>query len=156
MVASGETRVEYVPAVGRRARLGNWQDQKISTYRKIREAIEQGRWDDAAELGNYFVDEAKVCFAIYRQWIPDLKGFLTENGVLPAEIERANAEIVSKLDLPDGRPGGGRASGRCAGTGARARRRAWSRPTTGLWGRKSTRGPTTRRVCATTAPTASA
>src|SRR5258707_2043896 len=104
MVASGETSLEYVPAVGRRARLGNWQDQKISTYRKIREAIEQGRWDDAAELGNYFVDEAKVCFAIYRQWIRDLKGFLAENDVPPAEIERANADIVSKLDLPDGRP----------------------------------------------------
>ena len=61
MAATGETtRIEYLPALGRRTRLGTWEDQKISTYRKIREAIGRSRWDDAAELGNYFVDEAKV------------------------------------------------------------------------------------------------
>ena len=103
MTISGETRLEYSPAVGRRVRLGSWEDQKISTYRKIREALEESRWDDAAELCNYFVDEASVCFAIYRQWIPDLNGFLAENGVPRDEIDAANAEIVAKLDLPDGR-----------------------------------------------------
>ena len=103
MATMGETRIEYFPALGRRTRLGSWEDQKISTYRKIREAIEERRWDDAAELGNYFVDEAKVCFAIYRQWIPDLNAFLAENGVSQADLDAVNAEIVSKLDLPDGR-----------------------------------------------------
>jgi hypothetical protein len=103
MATSDETRIEYVPALGRRARLGSWEDQKISTYRKIREAIEARSWDDAAELGNYFVDEAKVCFAIYRQWIPDLNGFLAENGVSSDDLAAVNAEIVAKLTLPDGR-----------------------------------------------------
>jgi hypothetical protein len=104
MTATRETRIEYLPALGRRTRLGSWEDQKISTYRKVREALAQERWDDAAELGNYFVDEAKVCFAIYRQWIPDLRAFLVENGVSPEEVEAANRAIVAKLDLPDGRP----------------------------------------------------
>jgi hypothetical protein len=104
MAATRETRIEYLPALGRRTRLGSWEDQKISTYRKIREALEDERWDDAAELGNYFVDEAKVCFAIYRQWIPDLRAFLVENGVAPDDVEAANQAIVDKLDLPDGRP----------------------------------------------------
>jgi hypothetical protein len=104
MTANVETRIEYLPALGRRTRLGSWEDQKISTYRKIREAIGEGRWDDAAELGNYFVDEARVCFAIYRQWIPDLRAFLVENGVAPEDVEAANRAIVAKLDLPDGRP----------------------------------------------------
>ena len=104
MQATSETRIEYSPALGRRVRLGSWEDQKVSTYRKIREAIEQERWDDAAELANYFVDEARVCFAIYRQWIPDLNGFLSENGVPRDELDAANKEIVAKLDLPDGRP----------------------------------------------------
>jgi hypothetical protein len=99
-----ETRIEYSPIVGRRIRLGNWEDQKISTYRKIREALEDGRWDDAAELGNYFVDEARVCFAIYRTWIPDLSAFLRENGVSREDVDAANAEITSKLALPDGAP----------------------------------------------------
>ncbi len=104
MQTTGETRIEYFPALGRRVRLGSWEDQKISTYRKIREALEEGRWDDAAELANYFVDEARVCFAIYRQWIPDLNGFLAERGVAKGELDAVNREIVAKLDLPDGRP----------------------------------------------------
>jgi hypothetical protein len=104
METIGETGLEYLPALGRRVRLGSWEDQKISTFRKIRQAIEEGRWDDAAELGNYFVDEAKVCFAIYRQWIPDLNAFLAENGVPKEDLDAVNAEIVAKLDLPDGHP----------------------------------------------------
>jgi hypothetical protein len=104
MATTAETRIEYFPALGRRVRLGSWEDQKISTYRKIREAIAESRWDDAAELCNYFVEEAKVCFAIYRQWIPDLNGFLAENGVSKEDLDQVNAEIVTKLDLPDGRP----------------------------------------------------
>ncbi|HEV3404474.1 MAG TPA: hypothetical protein VG073_09295 [Gaiellaceae bacterium] len=104
MTTIGDTRLEYFPALGRRVRLGSWEDQKISTYRKISEAVEQGRWDDAAELCNYFVDEAKVCFAIYRQWIPDLSAFLAENGVSRQELQTVHAEIVAKLDLPGGRP----------------------------------------------------
>jgi hypothetical protein len=104
MTTIGDTRLEYFPALGRRVRLGSWEDQKISTYRKIREAVEQGRFDDAAELCNYFVDEAKVCFAIYRQWIPDLSAFLAENGVSREELQTVHSEIVAKLDLPGGRP----------------------------------------------------
>ena len=104
MTTIGDTRLEYFPALGRRVRLGSWEDQKISTYRKIREAVEQGRFDDAAELCNYFVDEAKVCFAIYRQWIPDLSAFLAENGVSREELQTVHSEIVAKLALPGGRP----------------------------------------------------
>jgi hypothetical protein len=104
MTTIGDTRLEYFPALGRRVRLGSWEDQKVSTYRKIREAVEQRRWDEAAELCNYFVDEAKVCFAIYRQWIPDLSAFLAENGVSREELQTVHAEIVAKLDLPGGRP----------------------------------------------------
>ena len=99
-----ETRVAFSDALGRRVRLGRWADQKISTYRKIQEAIAERRWEDAARLANYFVDEANVCFSIYRQWIPDLRAFLRENGVDRADVERADAEILAKLALPDGGP----------------------------------------------------
>lgn len=97
-----ETRIAFSEALGRRVRLGSWEDQKISTYRKIREAIGDGRWDEAASLANYFVDEANVCFSLYRQWIGDLNGFLAENGVPREELDRVNADIVAKLALPDG------------------------------------------------------
>ncbi len=99
-----ETRTAFSDALGRRVRMGSWEDQKISTYRKIHEAIGEGRFDEAAHLANYFVDEASVCFGIYRQWIPDLNAFLAANGVPQEEIDAANAAIVAKLDLPDGTP----------------------------------------------------
>jgi hypothetical protein len=82
--------------------MGSWEDQKISTYRKIKEAIAGGRWGEAARLANYFVDEANVCFSLYRQWIGDLNAFLKENGVSQEELEGLNADIVEKLTLPDG------------------------------------------------------
>src|SRR5262245_40973663 len=61
-----ETRIEFTELLGRRVRMGAWEDQKVSTYRRILEALDEGRWDDAAKLESYFVDEAQVCFAIYR------------------------------------------------------------------------------------------
>ena len=71
------TEISFSETLGRRVRLGPWEDQKISTYRKIREAINNANWDQAAELADYFTDEANVCFTLYRQWINDLQGFLT-------------------------------------------------------------------------------
>jgi hypothetical protein len=99
-----ETKVAFSEALGRRIRLGSWEDQKISTYRKIQEALAAHRWDQAARLANYFVDEANVCFTLYRQWISDLQAYLADNGVSADELERLNAELVAKLALPDGSP----------------------------------------------------
>jgi hypothetical protein len=99
-----ETTIVFNDALGRRTRMGSWADQKISTYRKIHEAIDAGDWDFAAELANYFVEEASVCYGIYRQWIPDLNAFLAENGVSKEEIAEANERIVATLSLPDGSP----------------------------------------------------
>jgi hypothetical protein len=100
---SSSVPIEFVSAIGRRARVDSWENQKISTYRRIREAIDREDWDAAAQLMNYFIDEAKVCFSIYRQWIPDLNAFLAENGVAQSELDQVNADIVAKLAHPDGR-----------------------------------------------------
>jgi hypothetical protein len=99
-----ETRLAFSDALGRRVRMGSWEDQKISTYRKIHEAIDAGDWSFAAQLANYFVEEASVCYGIYRQWIPDLNAFLAENGVSKADIAEANERIVATLAFPDGAP----------------------------------------------------
>ena len=85
-----ETQISFTDLLGRRVRMGPWEDQKISTYRKILDALEAGRWDEAAKLGSYFVDEAQVCFAIYRQWIADLNGYLSDKGVDAAVIKARN------------------------------------------------------------------
>jgi hypothetical protein len=98
------TQIAFSEIVGRRLRMGAWEDQKVSTYRKIREAVDAQAWDEAAALAHYFVDEAQTCFAIYRQWLGDLTEFLLDNGVDAEELARADAEIVAKLALPDGGP----------------------------------------------------
>lgn len=104
MTAVADTRIEFSEILGRRVRLGSWEDQKISTYRKIKAAVAEGEWDHAAELADYFTDEANVCFSLYRQWINDLNGFLKERGTPPDELADINAQIVSKIALPDGSP----------------------------------------------------
>jgi hypothetical protein len=99
-----DTTLAFSDALGRRVRMGSWEDQRISTYRKIHEAIDAGDWDFAAQLSNYFVEEASVCYGIYRQWIPDLNAFLAENSVSKADIAEANERIVATLAFPDGTP----------------------------------------------------
>jgi hypothetical protein len=94
--------IEYSTMLGRRVRQGVWQDQVISTYRKIQEAVNAASWDDAAALANYFVEEAEVCFALYRQWVPDLQAFLVESGTNADDIPAIDAAIMEKLRLPNG------------------------------------------------------
>jgi hypothetical protein len=98
------TEIAYSDVLGRRVRTGTWEEQQVSTYRRIRDAIGREAWDEAAALAHYFVDEAQTCFAIYRQWIPDLHAFLADQGVPAEELERVDAAILAKLALPDGRP----------------------------------------------------
>jgi hypothetical protein len=99
-----KTQVVFSEMLGRRTRTGDPFEQGISTHRKVEEALAEERWDDAARLTNFLIDEANVCFTLYRQWIADLSGFLAERGVSREDVEAANEEIVGKLDLPDGRP----------------------------------------------------
>ena len=96
--------LKFNELLARRVRTGTWEDQKISTYRKIEEAIRVRRWGDAAVLAGYFVDEAKVCYDLYRQWIQDLNAFLKDNGVSEAELTTTNERLLALLKLPDGRP----------------------------------------------------
>jgi hypothetical protein len=102
MTNEGSTTIEYLPSIGRRVRLGSWDDQRVSTYAKIHDAIDAGDWDFGAELAAYFVDEASVCYGIYRQWVPDLRAFLRENGIDAQELAEIDRAIVAKLDLPEG------------------------------------------------------
>ncbi|MBA2578903.1 MAG: hypothetical protein H0V05_20050 [Euzebyaceae bacterium] len=99
-----ETTIAFLDALGRRVRQGSWDDQRVSTYRKAQEALGEGRWDAAAALGNYMVDEADVCFTLYRQWIADLNGFLKDRGVPAGDLAEVNDRIVGLLALPDGSP----------------------------------------------------
>lgn len=86
----------------RRVRIGSWEDQKISTYRKIHESVARGRWEEGAALASYFVDEAAVCWHLYRQWLADLEGFLRDEGTPGEDLEQIRASLVEVTRLPDG------------------------------------------------------
>jgi hypothetical protein len=86
----------------RRVRLGAWEDQKISTFRKIHEAIDAGRWQEARDLAEYFVDEAAVCWNLYRQWLSDLEGFLRDEGTSEADLDEIRVKLREVTRLPDG------------------------------------------------------
>jgi hypothetical protein len=86
----------------RRVRLGSWQEQKVSTYRMIHDALAGARFDEAAELASYFVDEAAVCWQLYRQWLADLEGFLRDEGVPEAELAALRGRLDELTRMPDG------------------------------------------------------
>ncbi len=86
----------------RRVRLGSWEDQKVSTYRRILESLDDADWDGAAELTAYFVDEAAVCWKLYRQWLSDLEGFLRDEGTSESDLDGIRARLDELTRMPDG------------------------------------------------------
>jgi hypothetical protein len=86
----------------RRVRLGSWQDQKVSTYDRILESLDEEEWTNAAELASYFIDEAAVCWQLYRQWLSDLEGFMRDEGTTAEDLERIRQRLVELTPLPDG------------------------------------------------------
>ena len=95
----------YSPLLGRRIRAdASWDDAAISTYVKAREAIEAGDFPTAAAYVDFFVDEAKVIYDVFRGLIPDAIAFLHGRGITRAELETIDRRILALLPLPDGRP----------------------------------------------------
>jgi hypothetical protein len=94
----------FSSVLGRRVRTGEWQDQKVSTYDKIREALEAKEFERAAAFVDFFTDEADVIYSIFRQLVPDLNEYLLQQGLSRDEIRDINARLLSILTLPDGQP----------------------------------------------------
>ena len=100
----GDGPLSYSDVLGRRVRRGDWDDQKIATLDKIEEAITAGKFSEAAELADFFKDEASVIHSIYRDWIPKLIDFLRDRGIDEAELSQINEQILSVVRTPEGRP----------------------------------------------------
>lgn len=90
--------------LGKRVREGNWAEQAVSTVARIEQSIEAGQWEPAAQLVDYFMEEAKVCFVIYSVWSEGFEEFLAIRGVPPAEIEAEVDRLRSLLAFPGGDP----------------------------------------------------
>ena len=86
----------------RRVRLGSWEDQKVSTYRRILECLEAGDWRNAADLAVYFVDEGSVTWKFCQQWLDDLEGFHRDEGTSEPDLIGIRERLVELTRMPDG------------------------------------------------------
>jgi hypothetical protein len=106
--------LEWSEALGKRVRSGDWGDQAISTITKIQQALEDagdefgpaaGRREQAAQLVDYFMEEAKGLYVAYgRNWTPGFLGWLRSQGVPDDETEAELGRLRALLAYPDGTP----------------------------------------------------
>jgi hypothetical protein len=75
--------------LGKRVRRGDADEQAVSTVTRIEQAIAAGQWEPAAQLVDYFMEEAKVVFVIYTSWSEGFEDFLAGRGVPRDELEAA-------------------------------------------------------------------
>nr|MDQ3553751.1 hypothetical protein [Chloroflexota bacterium] len=71
MTTTPPTHLTWSDEIGKRVRTGDWEDQAASTVTKIQEALRDGgdtfglaagRRETAAQLVDYFMEEAKVVY----------------------------------------------------------------------------------------------
>jgi len=98
------TSIGYSATLGRRVRLGDWQDQRRSTWDKVAEAMDRDDPADAAALAEYTIDEAKIIFDVMGQWQADLRAMLTDKGVDSGEVAAIETRIRELIVEPDGTP----------------------------------------------------
>ena len=98
------TTLTWSETLRKRVRTGDWQDQAISTTKKIHESIEAGEWELAAQLIDYWMEEAKVVYVIYQVWDEGFVAYLRSKGVPDAEIDAEVQRLRTLLAFPDGAP----------------------------------------------------
>ncbi len=94
--------LEWSQEIGKRVRRGEWSDQAISTTRKIREAVSAGQWELVAQLVDYWMEEAKVVYVIYKVWTEGFEAWLLERGLNQQELVSETDRLTQLLSFPDG------------------------------------------------------
>lgn len=85
--------LEYNTVFKREIRKGDWADQLVPTYKKIAEAIREGRRQDAIDFIEYFDVEAAVCYNLYAQWHADAERYLSDHGVSELDLQAIRDEL---------------------------------------------------------------
>ena len=98
------THLTWSDELGKRVRTGDWADQAISTVTKVNEAIREGRSEVAAQLIDYFMEEAKVVQFVYDTWTPGFLEWLELAGYGEAELAAAVEDLRVELAMLDGTP----------------------------------------------------
>lgn len=98
------TRVTWSDELGKRVRTGSWEEQAVSTTQCIREEIDAGRLETAAQLVDYWMEEAKVVQVIYDSWSEGWRDFLVGAGVDAQALADEWTRLGLLLAFPDGQP----------------------------------------------------
>jgi hypothetical protein len=96
--------LEWSQDIGKRVRRGEWSDQAISTTRKIQAAISAGQWELAAQLVDYWMEEAKVVYVIYGIWTEGFEAWLLQRGMTGPDLATETDRLDRLLSFPDGSP----------------------------------------------------
>ncbi|MFT3730658.1 MAG: hypothetical protein QM780_04420 [Hyphomicrobium sp.] len=89
----------YHEAIGYQIRRGSYLDHSASTYTLAENAVRDGRFHDAAELGRYTVREAVEAHELYRDWIIEIRAFLDQRGVDRKTIDADEKRIRDLIKL---------------------------------------------------------
>jgi hypothetical protein len=99
--ASGEL-VEWAPG-GRAVRPGAWLEQAEPTPERIRLALREERFSDAAALGRHLVTEAQEIHDLYSEWTAMVPRILARRRMAPGRLAEAAQEAAR--DTGAGDPG---------------------------------------------------
>ncbi|MGE4249596.1 MAG: hypothetical protein AB7F09_09400 [Parvibaculaceae bacterium] len=61
--------------------------------------LEKGRREEALEAAAYFVEEARVIFGIYNQWLPSIRKCLADKGLTAEALAREEARLTDLIVL---------------------------------------------------------
>ncbi len=107
------TQLTWSDEIGKRVRTGEWPDLAVSTVTRIREALLEGgdtfglaagRRETAAQLVDYFMEEAKVVYVIYEVWTAGFLDWLRAQGVTEADLDAELTRLRALMAWPDGTP----------------------------------------------------
>lgn len=105
------TRLTWSEEVGKRVRVGDWSEQARPTLTAISEALDAagdrfgigaGQRESAAQLVDYFMEEAKVVYLVYRVWTDGFLDWLRSHGLTEDEIAGEIERLRALLAYPDG------------------------------------------------------
>jgi hypothetical protein len=96
------TVLSWSDELGKRVRRGDSAEQAVSTVTRIEESIDAGHWEPAAQLVDYFMEEAKVVFVIYTSWTEGFEDFLAVKGVPKDEADAELERLRLAFAFPDG------------------------------------------------------
>lgn len=97
--------VAYSDLLSRRSRVGTVEEECLSTFAMIADAIERIDVQAATDLTLFCLEqECKSVYDIMRQWQDDLRSLASACGMSDEDIAGTEERLMGLLRLPDGRP----------------------------------------------------